>query len=225
MPLLLPAPPKFASEEDWHQVSLDQLRAWDWAAENPALLVHNGITIALTTHGLGDRSEFRKNLRRAIDRGLSESDALAALTTIPARYCNMGDQLGTLAPGKLANLTVVEGSGYFDPEARVREVWIDGRPYPSRTEAPPAPKEGEKKEGGESEEEETADAEKEEPEEKEDGEIEDGEIDEGEVQQKPTQPEFCTMEDTMAMLDMIISVVGDFYGQRDLLEERSTMGP
>ncbi|HAM72750.1 MAG TPA: hypothetical protein DCM86_14000 [Verrucomicrobiales bacterium] len=146
VPLLLPAPPKFGSEEDWHQVSLDLLRAWDWAPENPALLVRKGITVALTTHGLSDRSEFRKNLRRALDRGLSETDALAALTTIPARLCAMGEQLGTIAPGKLANLMVVDGTSYFDPESRVREVWIDGRPYPTRNDPPSPPKAAEKKE-------------------------------------------------------------------------------
>ena len=38
MQLNLPTLPKLPSEDDWEQVSLDQLRAWDWAAENPALL-------------------------------------------------------------------------------------------------------------------------------------------------------------------------------------------
>ena len=40
--------PKLPSEDDWEQVTLDNLRAWDWAAENPALLRQQKLDIALT---------------------------------------------------------------------------------------------------------------------------------------------------------------------------------
>jgi imidazolonepropionase-like amidohydrolase len=130
VPLHFPEIPKISDEEDWLDVSLDQLRAWDWAPENPALLRRHGLEIALTTAGLSDRKKFRKNLRAALDRGFSEEDALAALTTIPARLCGVEDQLGTIEAGKLANLTVVQGSSYFDPKTSIREVWVDGRIFP-----------------------------------------------------------------------------------------------
>lgn len=129
VPLDFPDLPNLPDEEDWEQVQLDQLRAWDWAPENAALLRQRGLEIALTTRGLADKKKFRPNLRRALDRGLTETDALAALTTVPARLCGVESQLGTLEPGKLANLAVVEGNSYLDPEAKVREVWIDGRVY------------------------------------------------------------------------------------------------
>ncbi len=93
------------------------------------MLRQQGLEIALTTCGLSDKRSFRKNLRFALDRGLSEDDALAALTTIPARLCDVADRLGTVETGKIANLTVVQGDSYFDPENKVREVWIDGRVY------------------------------------------------------------------------------------------------
>src|SRR2546430_6391045 len=118
-----------SSDLDWEQVSLDQLRAWDWAPENAAWLRQQGREIALTTYGLSDKKNFRKNLRLALDRGLTENDALAALTTIPARLCGVAGRLGTIEVGKVANLTVVQGGGYFGPENKVREVWIDGRGY------------------------------------------------------------------------------------------------
>ncbi len=137
VPLAFPSPPKFAQEDDWQQVSLDALRGWDWAAENPALLRQKGVIISLSTHGLVDKSEFRRNLRKAIDRGLSESDALQALTLAPARLCGVEDQMGSLAPGKVASFMVIDGSGnYFDPDARLREVWIEGRKYATKTDAP-----------------------------------------------------------------------------------------
>jgi imidazolonepropionase-like amidohydrolase len=135
VPLNFPTLPDMPGEDDWDQVSLDQLRAWDWAAENPALLRRQGLEIALTTYGLSDKKKFRQNLQLALDRGLSETDALAALTTVPAKLCGVENQLGTIEAGKLANLTVVDGS-YFDPKAKIREVWIDGRVYRMPVEEP-----------------------------------------------------------------------------------------
>src|SRR5437016_298125 len=130
VPLDFPELPKLPEEDDWEAVSLDQLRVWDWAPENAGLLRREGLEIALTMYGLSDKRNFRNNLRLALDRGLTENDALAALTTIPARFCGVEDRFGTIAAGKVANLTVVEGDSYFDPENKVREVWIDGRVYP-----------------------------------------------------------------------------------------------
>ncbi|MED6315473.1 MAG: amidohydrolase family protein, partial [Verrucomicrobiota bacterium] len=106
--------------------SLDQLRAWDWAPENPALLKQNGLEIALTTHGLKDKNSFRKNVTKVIARGLAKRDTLAALTTVPAKLAGIANQLGTIENGKLANIVVVEGD-YFDPEAKIKGVWIEGR--------------------------------------------------------------------------------------------------
>lgn len=129
VPLNFPNLPKLPNEDDWEQVTLENLRAWDWAAENPALLRQQKLDVALTTYSLADKKAFRKNVKAAVERGLSEDDALAALTTIPAKLCGVEKQLGTIEPGKIANLTIVDGKGYFDPEARVREVWVDGRNY------------------------------------------------------------------------------------------------
>jgi imidazolonepropionase-like amidohydrolase len=129
VPVNFPDLPKLPNEDDWDQVTLDNLRAWDWAAENPALLRQQKLAIALTTYSLPDKKVFRKKVKQALDRGLSETDALAALTVTPAHLCGVQKQLGTIEPGKIANLTIVDGGGYFDPEARVREVWVDGRNY------------------------------------------------------------------------------------------------
>ncbi len=155
VPLNFPARPKLPDESDWEQVSLDQLRAWDWAPENPALLRQQGREVALTTYGLSDVKKFRQNLQLALDRGLAETDALAALTTVPARLCGVESQLGTIEAGKLANLTVIEGTNYFDPATPVREVWIDGTVHRVPAEAPkPGPESvnQETKEGGPGEE-------------------------------------------------------------------------
>ncbi len=133
VPIELPGIPKMPNDDAWEGIALDTLRRWDWAAENPALLKRNGAEIALTAFGLSDKKHFRKNLAQAIARGLSERDALAALTTVPAQFFNVADRLGTIERGKIANLTVVTGGSYFDPDKKIREVWIDGRIHPIET--------------------------------------------------------------------------------------------
>lgn len=129
VPLNFPEIPKLPEEDDWLDVSLDQLRAWDWAPENAAVLRKRGLEVALTTRGLGDKKNFRKNLRLAVDRGLSEADAIAALTTVPAKMCGLDDKLGTIASGKIANLTVVENDGYLAATNKVTDVWVAGEVF------------------------------------------------------------------------------------------------
>lgn len=136
VPLNFPTPPKLPSTDDWDQVTLDELRAWDWAPENPAVLRQQGLEIALTTYGLSETKQFRENLRLALDRGLSEPDALSALTIVPARLCGVEQLMGTIERGKLADLTVVRGDSYFNPESKVSAVWIDGKVYEIPAEEP-----------------------------------------------------------------------------------------
>jgi imidazolonepropionase-like amidohydrolase len=126
VPVNFPDLPKMPNEDDWLDVSLDRLRRWDWAPHNPAVLHEAGLTVAFTTHGLGDQKHFRERIRLAIECGLPEDVALAALTTIPAKLCGVERFAGTIEKGKIANLTVVEGASYFDPDNRMREVWVDG---------------------------------------------------------------------------------------------------
>jgi hypothetical protein len=75
VPLNFPEISKMPEDDDWNAISLDQLRVWDWAAEDAAVLRAQNLEIALTTYELEDKADFRKNLSYAIDRGLTENDA------------------------------------------------------------------------------------------------------------------------------------------------------
>ena len=127
-PLLFPALSKLPEEEDWEQISLDQLRAWDHAPGNPSLISKNSQSLSFTTSGVG-LGEFHENLLKAVDRGLPEEKALAALTINPARICGIEQFTGTLEKGKMANLVVVEGDTYFDKKTQISSTWIRGRPF------------------------------------------------------------------------------------------------
>jgi len=72
--------------------------------------------------------DVRDNLRTMIERGLSEDDALAALTTTPAAQLGLSEQLGTVETGKIANLVVTDGN-YFAEDTSVRYVFVDGHRF------------------------------------------------------------------------------------------------
>ena len=128
LPLDYPDRPKVGTLAQAERASLRELQTWEQAPTNARRLIDAGATIALTTHRLDQRSKFPAALRSAVKHGLSEQDALAALTTTPARLLGIDDVAGTIEPGKLANLVVVKGS-LFDKKSKVRDTWINGRRY------------------------------------------------------------------------------------------------
>jgi imidazolonepropionase-like amidohydrolase len=123
-----PRPYKMEDDAEWLDVPLERLRAIDRAPSNPKWMRDAGVKFSFTTAGLDDAEDFAGRVREAIARGLSREDALAAVTTIPARQLGLGDRLGEIAAGRIANL-VVETGEPFAPGSRVSEIWIDGRRY------------------------------------------------------------------------------------------------
>jgi imidazolonepropionase-like amidohydrolase len=73
-------------------------------------------------------SDVRANLRRMIKAGLTEDQALAALTTNGAQLLGLSDRLGTLDNGKIANVVITD-KPYFNEKANVRYVFVDGVMY------------------------------------------------------------------------------------------------
>jgi adenine deaminase len=105
------------------------------APKTAAKLAAAKVRFAFQSGGLANSSEFIANAGKTIENGLLLNDALRALTIWPAEILGAGDRLGTLEPGKIANLTVVRGD-LFDRNSRVTHVFIDGRPVDLR----PAPR-------------------------------------------------------------------------------------
>src|SRR2546423_10810621 len=129
LPLDFPKPPEIERPENALEVELDQLQHWDRAPSNPARLAEAGIPFAFTTEKLEKPDkDFWSRLRLAVRRGLSKDAALAALTTTPAEMFGVADRLGTIAPGRIANLVVASGD-LFSDEGRVLTTWVDGHYY------------------------------------------------------------------------------------------------
>ncbi|MEY2520583.1 MAG: hypothetical protein QOF24_2342 [Verrucomicrobiota bacterium] len=129
LPLDFPKVPEIERPEQAVEIRLDELQHWDRAPSNPARLAEAGIPFALTTQKLEKpEKDFWSRLRLAIRRGLSKEAALAALTTTPAEMFGVADRLGTIAPGRMANLVIASGD-LFGDDARVLTTWVDGRYY------------------------------------------------------------------------------------------------
>ena len=128
LPMIFPTIPDLPNPEDWEQVSLDQLRAWDHAPSMARLLNEMTRTISFTTSET-EPGEFHKNLLQSIARGLPENSALASLTTNPAQICGVDKICGTLEATKLANFFIVAGETYFTENPKIESTWIQGRPF------------------------------------------------------------------------------------------------
>jgi len=109
-------------------ITIGQLKHWELAPTNPSVLEKAGIPFALTLSDLKDKSNFLKNLRKAIEYGLSEQAALKALTYTPAELLKISDQVGSLKKGMMANF-IVTSKNVFDKENIVYDNWVKGIRY------------------------------------------------------------------------------------------------
>jgi len=94
--------------------------------ENAAVLARAGIPLAFRTAGEADPSRLRTDAGLLIAAGLDRSEALEALTLHAARILGVADRVGSLEPGKDADLVVYDGDP-FSPRTRILAVMVNGR--------------------------------------------------------------------------------------------------
>ncbi len=128
IPLNFPENYDISDPIDAQMISLEELKHWELAPSNPARLQSAGINFALTVSGLKNKSDFLKNLQKAIQNGFSEKDALKALTFTPANMVGMDKQVGALRNGMVANFLITSKS-IFDKESVMYENWVQGNRY------------------------------------------------------------------------------------------------
>jgi imidazolonepropionase-like amidohydrolase len=96
------------------------------APKVPGGLAKAGVSFAFGSAGLTDPKDFVKNAARAVNAGLSEDAAIRALTINAATIAGVGERLGSLEKGKIANVIVTDGS-LFDEKTTVKRVFVEGR--------------------------------------------------------------------------------------------------
>jgi imidazolonepropionase-like amidohydrolase len=92
---------------------------------NAANLHKKGLTFALTSLGIKKTADIPKNVNKAIKAGLPRTEALKAMTIIPAKFLGVSNFLGSLEPGKAANVILTSGE-IFDEKTTVERVFVDG---------------------------------------------------------------------------------------------------
>jgi imidazolonepropionase-like amidohydrolase len=109
-------------------VSLADLKNWEMAPSNLAILAKNNISFSISTSDLADKSQFFANIQKAIQFGLDKNIALDALTSSPAKALKIDDLVGSIKNGMLANL-LISNDEIFNPKAKILENWIQGNKF------------------------------------------------------------------------------------------------
>ena len=99
--------------------------------ENAALLTKAGVRVVIVATGGSDVTQFNaRNIKyeagNAVAYGMSHDDALRAITLTPAELFGISDRVGSLQPGRDANVVVWSGDP-FEFSTQVEHVLIRGR--------------------------------------------------------------------------------------------------
>ena len=100
----------------------------DMAWKNiPAILDQAGVRVALNTdHPIVQQNHMLYQAGLAVRYGMDEAAALAAVTLVPAQAIRIDDRVGSLEPGKDADVVVLDGDP-LEVTTRVLQVFIDGQ--------------------------------------------------------------------------------------------------
>ncbi|WP_316786111.1 amidohydrolase family protein [Pedobacter frigiditerrae] len=109
-------------------LSLAQLKGWELAPTNPGVLEKAGVKFALTTYGLDAPNAFWASVQQAITAGLTEKQALMAVTEIPAAMLGISDKVGSIEKGKLANF-LITSDNIFKTGNIIYENWVQGKRF------------------------------------------------------------------------------------------------
>jgi len=103
----------------------DEYDPYDSAFANPAVLLRAGVDIAIQTADEENPRNVAFHAAMAAAYGLPEDEAVRAITLGAAEVLGIDDDLGSLEPGKIADLVITEGH-LLEVSAPVRFVFIDG---------------------------------------------------------------------------------------------------
>jgi imidazolonepropionase-like amidohydrolase len=110
------------------QAVLDERHdTWVEHSQNIKKLSEAGIPIALSSIGLtGGVDDFLESVRKVIATGVPRDVVLKAITSESANVLGIADKVGTIEPGKIANLAIFTGD--FDKaKSEVQTVFVEGK--------------------------------------------------------------------------------------------------
>lgn len=99
---------------------------YDRLLSQPAELAKAGVKFAIGSFDNSFARRLGQNAANAVAYGLPYDEALKAVTLYPAEILGLGDQVGTLEVGKMANVIVTNGDP-LEVTTDVRYLFIKGR--------------------------------------------------------------------------------------------------
>lgn len=99
---------------------------YDEQYTNPGILHAAGVKIAFATFDASDSRTLPYEAAAGIPFGLPRDAALRAITAAPAEIFGIADRVGTIEPGKIANLIVTDGDP-LEITTQIRHLIVDGR--------------------------------------------------------------------------------------------------
>lgn len=100
--------------------------AYDEAYANPGKLHAAGVRIAFATFNSSASRTLPYEAAQAVPYGLPHEAALAAVTKNAAEMLGLGDMIGTIEEGKLANIMITDGDP-LEIQTQVTDLFILGR--------------------------------------------------------------------------------------------------
>jgi imidazolonepropionase-like amidohydrolase len=99
---------------------------YDAAYANAAVLSRAGVSIAIKSADDENPRNLAFHAAMAACFGLPREEALRAITLYPARILKLDTDVGSLAPGMVADLIITDGD-VLELTSRVEQVFIAGR--------------------------------------------------------------------------------------------------
>jgi imidazolonepropionase-like amidohydrolase len=107
----------------------------DQAPSVPGLLAKAGVPFGFYDDGVEKTADLKKAVKRAIDAGLPQADAIRALTLSVAEMYGVADRLGSIEKGKIANLVVTRGDAFAD-KTKIEYLFVDGQQFKPSEDVP-----------------------------------------------------------------------------------------
>ncbi|MEP7168025.1 MAG: amidohydrolase family protein [Bacteroidota bacterium] len=128
IPVNFPGPYDMSDPFDALNISLREMKHWEMAPSNAAVLAKANIPFAFTAADLKEKKDFLKNIIKAIDYGLTEEQALKACTKTPAELMGVDNMIGSLNKGMIADF-IITSKNIFEKESVIYENWVQGKRY------------------------------------------------------------------------------------------------
>jgi len=128
-----------SASPDADSETMETLRLRAETPKGPGKLAAAGVKFAFQSGGATAIGDFFGNAGKAVENGLSLDAAVRAMTLGAAEILGVDNRLGSIEPGKIANLAIVKGD-LFGKDRFVPQTIIDGKIFeqkePARTPSP-----------------------------------------------------------------------------------------